>query len=81
MELQQEISYDINERLKGEEMTVFVEGKVADEDVYVGRTYRDAPGVDGYVFIHTGEALMSGDFVKVKITGAYEYDLMGEMTV
>ncbi len=79
MELQQEISFDKNEDLKGKEFLVFVEGKVADENVYLGRTYRDAPEVDGYVFIHTSEMLMTGDFVKVKITGAYEYDLIGEL--
>ena len=81
MELQREISFDVNERLAGREMTVFIEGKVADENAYVGRTYRDAPGVDGYVFIRTEETLLTGDFVKAKITGAYEYDLMGEMIV
>ncbi len=56
-----------------------VEGKVEQEHAYVGRTYRDAPDIDGYVFIHTEEELMSGDFVKVRITGAYEYDLIGEV--
>ncbi|MBO5303577.1 MAG: 30S ribosomal protein S12 methylthiotransferase RimO [Lachnospiraceae bacterium] len=79
MELQQEVSFDINEELKGREMWAFIEGKVADENAYIGRTYRDAPGIDGYVFIHTDETLVTGDFVKVKITGAYEYDLIGEM--
>ncbi len=79
MELQQEISFDKNEELKGKECMAFIEGKVADENAYVGRTYRDAPDVDGYVFINTQETLMTGDFVKVKITGAYEYDLIGEI--
>ena len=79
MELQQEISFDKNEELKGKECMAFIEGKVADENAYVGRTYRDAPDVDGYVFINTEETLMTGDFVKVKITGAYEYDLIGEI--
>lgn len=79
MELQQEISFDKNEELKGKELSVFIEGKVADENAYLGRTYRDAPGVDGYVFINTTEILMTGDFVKAKITGAYEYDLIGEL--
>lgn len=58
---------------------VMVEGKVSDENAYVGRTYADAPGIDGYIFINTGELLMSGDFVKVKVTGALEYDLIGEI--
>lgn len=79
MELQQEISYDCGQEKIGQTMLAMVEGKVADENAYVARTYADAPGIDGYVFIHTGEALMSGDFVKVKITGALEYDLIGEI--
>lgn len=78
MELQQEISCDKNEEWKGKELLAFVEGKVEDENVYAGRTYRDAPGVDGYIFIHAEDALMTGDFVKVRVTGAYEYDLIGE---
>lgn len=79
MELQQEISYDINESMKGRELWAFIEGKVADENAYVARTYRDAPGVDGYLFIHTDEELLSGDFVKVRVSGALDYDLMGEI--
>lgn len=79
MELQQEISYDINETLRGQELSVMIEGQVADEIACIGRTYRDAPGVDGYLFIHTDETLVTGDFVRVKITGAYEYDLIGEI--
>lgn len=81
MELQQEVSFDRNEALKGQILWAFIEGRVADENAYIGRTYRDAPGIDGYVFIHTEETLVTGDFVKVKITGAYEYDLIGEMIV
>lgn len=79
MELQQEVSFDRNEEQKGTELWAFIEGKVADENAYVGRTYRDAPGIDGYVFVHTDETLVTGDFVKVRITGAYEYDLIGEI--
>ena len=56
-----------------------IEGKVADEPAYVGRTYMDAPGVDGYIFVNSGEMFLSGDFVRVKVTGAAEYDLMGEV--
>lgn len=55
-----------------------IEGKVADENAYIGRSYRDAPDVDGYVFVETDKLLMSGDFVEVQITGAYEYDLIGK---
>jgi len=79
MELEQEIIFEQNEELKGQEIWAFIEGKVADENAYVGRTYRDAPGVDGYIFINTKEELMSGAFVKVRVTGAYEYDLIGEI--
>lgn len=79
MELQEEVIFDKNETLIGMETFVFIEGKVADENAYIGRTYRDAPNVDGYIFIQTEEELMTGDIVKVKVTGAYEYDLVGEI--
>lgn len=79
MELQQEVSIDKSQRLVGKHMEVIIEGKAADEDVYVGRTYMDAPGVDGYVFIKSEEELMSGDFARVSITKALEYDLIGEL--
>ena len=79
MELQQEISLDNGEKLIGKTLTVMVEGKVADENAYVGRTYGDAPGIDGYIFIHTDEELCTGDIVKAIVTGAYEYDLIGEL--
>ena len=79
MELQEEIIFDKNETMKGRELYVFIEGKVSDENAYVGRTYRDAPDVDGYIFINTDEELMSGDFARVKVTGAVEYDLIGEL--
>lgn len=77
MELQQEIAFDCAEQMIGREVLVMIEGKVADENVYVGRTYRDAPGVDGLIFVETGEELLSGDFAKVNVTGAQEYDLIG----
>ena len=79
MELQQEIAFEKAEDMKGRELTVFIEGQVADENAYVARTYRDAPGVDGYLFINTEEMLMSGDFARVRVTGALEYDLIGEL--
>lgn len=79
MELQQDIAFDAAENMIGKEVLVMVEGKVADENAYVGRTYKDAPGVDGLIFINTEEELMSGDFAKVKVTGALEYDLIGEL--
>ena len=61
----------------GREVLVMIEGKVADENAYVGRTYRDAPNVDGLIFVNTEEELMSGDFTKVSVSGAVEYDLIG----
>ena len=79
MELQQEISMDRAEMLVGKRIEVIIEGKAADEDVYVARTYMDAPGVDGYIFIKSEEELMSGDFAWVNVTGAMEYDLIGEL--
>ncbi len=79
MELQQEIAFDMAENMIGRELLVMIEGKVADENAYVGRTHKDAPNVDGFIFIHTDEELMSGDFVKVKVMKALEYDLIGEM--
>lgn len=79
MELQQEIAFEAAENMKGRELTVMIEGKLAGEDVYVARTYKDAPSVDGYLFVDTDWSLMSGDFVKVRVTGANEYDLIGEI--
>ena len=77
MELQQEVAFDKAGEMKGREVLVMIEGKVADENAYVGRTYRDAPNVDGLIFINTEEELVSGDFVKVEVTGALDYDLIG----
>ena len=79
MEMQQEVSIDKSADMVGVTLEVLIEGKVADENAYVGRSYMDAPNVDGYIFINTNEELMSGDFVFVKITGALEYDLIGEI--
>lgn len=79
MELQQEISLEHSESMIGKTVEVMIEGKVADENAYVGRTYMDGPGVDGMIFVQTGVELMSGDFARVRVTGAMEYDLMGEL--
>ena len=79
MELQQEIAFEKNEAMEGRTLYVMIEGKVADEHAYVGRTYMDAPGVDGLIFVQTMEELMTGDFVPVRVTGALEYDLIGEI--
>ena len=77
MELQQEISYEKNQELIGSVQRVLIEGYLVEDDVYVGRTYRDAPGVDGIVFVSAPYELISGSFVDVKITEANEYDLTG----
>lgn len=79
MELQQEIAFELAENMVGKEVFVMIEGKVADENAYVGRTYKDAPNVDGLIFVETDEELISGDFAKVRITGALDYDLIGEI--
>ena len=79
MELQQEIVFEKNDACRGRVVTAMVEGYLTDENVYVARTYADAPGIDGYLFIETQETLMSGDFARVRITGALEYDLIGEI--
>ena len=79
MELQQEIAFELAEEMIGEEVLVMIEGKVADENAYVGRTYKDAPNVDGLIFVESNELMMSGDFAKVRVTGALDYDLIGEL--
>ncbi|MFP3155586.1 30S ribosomal protein S12 methylthiotransferase RimO [Lachnospiraceae bacterium ZAX-1] len=79
MELQQEIIFDKNETLIGQELLVMIEGKLDTDHAYVGRSYRDSPDIDGYVFLDTNEVLLSGDFVNVKITAARDYDLIGEL--
>lgn len=79
MELQQDVSLELGEERVGQKLLVFIEGKVADEDAYVGRTYADAPGIDGYIFVNTQTPLMTGDFVQVTVTGSLEYDLIGEI--
>ena len=79
MELQQEIAFEKAEEMIGKKLVVMVEGKVTDEDTYVARTYRDAPNVDGYLFLNTTANLMTGDLVKVLVTDANEYDLIGEL--
>ncbi|MBP5733223.1 MAG: 30S ribosomal protein S12 methylthiotransferase RimO [Lachnospiraceae bacterium] len=79
MELQQEIAFEKAEEMIGQKLVVMIEGKVAEEDTYVARTYRDAPNVDGYLFLNTTANLMTGDLVPVLVTDANEYDLIGEL--
>lgn len=76
---QQEIAFEKSEAMVGRTLDVLVEGRLPEEDIYIGRTYRDAPDVDGYVFIHAEEELMSGDIVKVIVTDAQDYDLVGDV--
>ncbi|MDE5967037.1 MAG: 30S ribosomal protein S12 methylthiotransferase RimO [Lachnospiraceae bacterium] len=79
MALQQEISYDLNTAMKGKLLEAVIEGYLYEEDVYVARSYMDAPNVDGYVFVSSSRELMSGSLVKVRITDCSEYDLIGEL--
>jgi len=79
MELQQEIAFENGEAMVGREFIVMIEGKITDENAYIGRTYMDAPGIDGNIFVTTDEELMTGDLVKVVVTGSVEYDLIGEI--
>lgn len=79
MELQQEIAFDHAQSMIGKIVEVMIEGKVVDENAYVGRTYQDAPNVDGLIFVNTDYELMSGDFVTARVIGAVEYDLIGEI--
>ena len=79
MELQQEIAFEKSQAMVGRKLDVMIEGEIVEEHAYVGRTYMDAPGVDGLIFINTEKELMSGDFVRVSVTGAVEYDLTGEI--
>lgn len=79
MEIQQEIAFEKGKERIGDDFDVMIEGSLPDEGVYIARTYMDAPDVDGYVFISSDWHLDSGDFVKVEITGAKEYDLIGDI--
>ncbi len=79
MELQQDIAFYKSDSMVGRVLDVMIEGKVADEPAYVGRTYMDAPNVDGYIFVSSPELFMSGDFVRVRVTGSNDYDLIGEV--
>ncbi len=80
MRLQQEIVFERTQTLIGKTFEVLVEGRIADEDhIYIGRTYMDAPQVDGFVFLSSERELISGDLVKAAITGAKGYDLVGEL--
>ncbi len=79
MELEQEIIFEKTAGMKGQVICAFIEGKLPDENVYVARAYRDAPDVDGYVFVSGADTeLLTGEFVKARVTGSLDYDLMAE---
>lgn len=79
MALQQEVSYDNNQKMIGTVSEVLVEGYLYEENVYIGRSYGEAPNVDGYIFLSAEEEIVSGELVRVRITDANEYDLIGEV--
>lgn len=79
MEVQQQIAFSAGEDMLYRKVQVLIEGKLPDEDVFIGRTYRDAPNVDGYIFVHSSRELISGEMVTVQVTDAKEYDLIGEV--
>ena len=78
--LNKQIAFENAEDQTDREMDVIIDGRIPEEGVYVARSYRDAPEVDGMVFVETERELMSGDIVKVRITGAEQYDLMGVLS-
>jgi ribosomal protein S12 methylthiotransferase len=79
MDMQRLICAEKSKEFVGKTMEVLIDGKIAGEDVYCGRTYRDAPDIDGLVFVKTKNEFLSGEFVQVKISQAQEYDLIGEI--
>jgi len=78
MKLQQQISRQRGEEKVGKTIRVMIEGKLPEDDIFIGRSYMDAPNVDGFVFVRSRDSYLSGEFVDVKITQAREYDLIGE---
>ena len=79
-ELQQAVSFEASQEMIGKEIQVIVDGYLPDEDVYVGRSYKDAPDIDGLVFVYSDRELSTGDMVTVEVTDAREYDLGGRVT-
>lgn len=78
MRLQQKVSKKRGEEKIGRTIKVIIEGKLPEENIFIGRSYMDAPNVDGYVFVHTKDSYLSGEIIDVKITQAKEYDLVGD---
>lgn len=79
MQVQREVVFGLSHAMIGRQVQVLVEGRLPEENIYVGRTYRDAPDVDGYIFLDAQEEMISGDLVIAEVTGAREYDLIGEV--
>lgn len=79
MELQQEIAFEKAEDSEGRKLMVMIEGSLPEDGVYIGRTYKDAPNVDGYIFVNSERELLSGELVPVYVTDAKDYDLIGEL--
>lgn len=79
MEMQQDIAFDKASEMIGRELEVIIEGYMADGDVYVARSYMDAPDIDGIVFVKADKMIVSGSFVNVRITGSEGYDLLSEI--
>jgi ribosomal protein S12 methylthiotransferase len=78
-ELQQAVSYELSQDLIDKEIRVIVDGYLPEDDVYVARSYRDAPDIDGMVFVYSDRELVTGDMVTVLVTDAKEYDLEGKL--
>ncbi|SFN43467.1 ribosomal protein S12 methylthiotransferase [Pseudobutyrivibrio sp. UC1225] len=78
---QKDISMSNNQNYVGRTIPVFVEGKLPEDGVFIGRTYRDTPSVDGFIFINSDTELVSGQFVDVTVTSFDEYDLIGDVAL
>lgn len=76
-ELQQAVVFDTNENMEGKILEAIVDGYLPEDDVYVARTYKDAPDIDGFVFVYSDRELVTGDIIKVRITDSRDYDLEG----
>ena len=78
MKIQQQIAFEKAEEMIGKKLEVLIEGKLPEDGVFIGRTYKDAPNVDGMIFVNSDRELVTGDVVTVGITDYHEYDLIGE---
>ncbi len=77
METQQQVIFEANENMVGRRISALVDGYLPEEDVYVARTYRDTPEIDGCVFFHSSSEILSGTMVELEVTDASGYDLIG----